>query len=78
MDICTLINDDGTNHKSDLQELIRVMPTVPEKLSEHSCLDIYSKWCKMMSNDTFPMENIRFCLFLDVIRVVILHRIVLR
>ena len=66
MDIGAPINDDITDD-SDIQELIQLMPVVAEKLRQCRYLDTYSKWCHMMSDDTFPVENICFRLFLDVV-----------
>ena len=66
MDIGAPIYDDITDN-FDIQELIQLMPVVAEKLRQCGYLDTYSKWCHMMSDDTFPVENICSRLFLDVV-----------
>ena len=66
MDIGSPITDDIA-YDSSIQELIQLVPVVAEKLRQSGCLDTYSKWCHMMSEDRFPIENICFQLFLNVI-----------
>ena len=51
---------DNTTYDSDIEELIRLMLVIAEKLRQFGYLETYSKWCHMMSHDTFPMENICF------------------
>ena len=61
------IDDEIISYEDDLHELIYLMPAVTEKVKGYGCLDTYMKWCRMMSDGSFPNENICFRLFLDVI-----------
>ena len=64
MDIGIPINDDDKDAAADDdndwctdRELIRLLQIITEKLREQGCLDIHSKWCKKVSNDTLSMET---------------------
>ena len=57
-------DDDDSN---DLKYLVTILPDVIDKLKEHGQVDIYKKWCTLVKDDTFPLDNICYLLFLDIV-----------
>lgn len=60
----TNINNDETD---DFNEIQSSLPAVIETLREHGQLDLYKKWCHLLAKKQFPMENICYLLFLDIV-----------
>ena len=44
-----------------------ILPDVIDKLKEHGQVEIYKKWCTLVKDDTFPLDNICYLLFLDLV-----------
>ena len=57
-------DDDDSN---DLKYLVTILPDVIDKLKEHGQVEIYKKWCTLVKDDTFLLDNICYLLFLDLI-----------
>ena len=53
---------------NDLDYIITLIPTVIENLRTHGKLDGYMKFHKLLAEDKFPVTNIAFLLFLDVVK----------
>ena len=56
-------DDDSMDH--DMKSLIEMLPSVLETLKIHNQLSTYMKWCKLLKEGTFPLDNICYMLFLD-------------
>ena len=49
-------------------ELKEIMPAVLEHLRENGHLQSYTKWCHLIAENKFPLDNIIcFLLFLDIV-----------
>lgn len=51
----------------DLELLVKLMPAVVKSLKEHNQLSTYVKWCKLIKDGRFPLNNICYMLFLDLV-----------
>ncbi|XP_053404619.1 uncharacterized protein LOC128558653 [Mercenaria mercenaria] len=61
-------NNDDSVEEDDVKYLKEILPVVLDKLREHGQLDLYKKWCSLVAADKFPLDNICYLLFLDVIQ----------
>ena len=71
MDIGTVIHDsddEESSHSEDMVELKEIMPAVLEHLRENGHLQSYTKWCHLIAENKFLMDNICFLLFLDIVQ----------
>ena len=51
-----------------ISELYDIIPVVIEKLKQCGQLDLYMKWCNLVATNRFPLDNICYLLFLDVVQ----------
>jgi len=58
-------DDDSMDH--DMKSLIEMLPSVLETLKIHNQLSTYMKWCKLLKEGKFPLDNICYMLFLDLV-----------
>ena len=57
---------DDTNNIYD--ELVSLLPKVIDTLKEHGKMQEFLSFNRLLSEDKFPLDNIAFLLFLDVVR----------
>jgi len=64
------ISDDESNENvdNDIEFLIKQTPIVVDKLRELGMIELWKTFYTMLSNGTFPVDNIAFLLFLDVVK----------
>ncbi len=60
--------DVSDNSQNDLQDLITSLPDVIDKLKEYGHLEEYMSFHNLLKRGEFPMRNIAYLLFLDVVR----------
>jgi hypothetical protein len=68
MNMCSEEENDRKEDTDMTENILKRLPSVVEKLKEHGQLDMYLKWCALVADDKFHMENIAYLLFLDVIQ----------
>ena len=54
--------------EAEISQLYETIPTVIEKLKQYGQLDLYIKWCNLVAANKFPLDNICYLLFLDVVQ----------
>lgn len=69
---CKVINDTEVKNDSevkvnDIDEIYNAIPAVIQTLKEYDQLELYRKWCCLVAENKFPMENICYLFFLDVV-----------
>lgn len=58
-------NDDDST--SDLKYLVTILQDAIEELQEHDQLEICKKWCTLVKRNSFPLGNMYYLLFLDLV-----------
>jgi hypothetical protein len=68
-DTNTTIDDEmSVDINTDLETLTNLLPSVVETLKRKGKIETWIKFNKLLSTDSFPLENIAFLLFLDVVK----------
>ena len=62
---CMDVTDGGASET--LQEMYELLPSVLDALESEGHLDSYLKFSRLVASNTFPMQNICFLLFLDIV-----------
>jgi hypothetical protein len=55
-------------NNTDIETLTNLLPSVVETLKRKGKLETWIKFNKLLSTDSFPLDNIAFLLVLDVIK----------
>ena len=63
-----LVDSLNTEYKDDFRELKALLPTVVEKLCKEGFDDALISFIKQTASDAFPLNNIAFLLWVDVVR----------
>lgn len=58
-------NDDDST--SDLKYLVTILQDDIEELKEHDQLEICKKWCTLVNSNSFPLGNMYYLVFLDLV-----------
>ena len=56
-----------SEHQEEEDRLIRNIPSVLQNLKESGNLKSFEKFCELIAKNEFPMQNIGFLLFLDIV-----------
>ena len=61
------VDEEGTDD-DEREILIKLIPSVVETMKNHGQLETWIQFNQLLSTQSFPMDNIAFLLFLDVVR----------
>jgi hypothetical protein len=61
------VYEEGTDD-DEREILIKLIPSVVETMKNHGQLETWIQFNQLLSTQSFPMDNIAFLLFLDVVR----------